>query len=370
MSATRAVPFLDLGRLHASMQETLSRIIEDVITDSAFIGGARIADFERALADAHGVTDAIGCASGTDALSLVLRAAGIGDGDEVIVPSMTFSASAEAVIHVGATPVIVDVRPGDLLIDPDDVERAITDRTKAIMPVHLYGNVVPPALLKVWADAGLFVLEDAAQAVLGHADGVGIGSMGAAATLSFFPGKNLGALGDAGAVLTNDQALAEQVKLLRDHGRTSKYEHEVLGYSSRLDTLQAAVLHAKLEHLPAWTAARGERAKQYRTLLSEPAAGVSLLDWHDGAVHHLLVIRVAAGRRDQLQQRLGAVGVATGIHYPVPLSRQPYLAGYARACPVSEAAGLEILSLPIDPLMTSDDVEYVVEQLRTCTTPV
>ncbi len=368
MSTARQIPFLDLGRLHASIHDDLYRAIDGVITDSAFIGGARIDEFEHALAKAHDVAHAVGCASGTDALSLVLRAAGVGTGDEVIVPSMTFSASAEAVLQVGAVPVIVDVRPDDLLIDPSDVERLVTKRTKAIMPVHLYGNVVESSGLQQWADGGYFVLEDAAQAVLGHAEGVGIGTVGNAATLSFFPGKNLGALGDAGAVLTNDAELGERVRLLRDHGRTSKYEHDVLGYSSRLDGLQAAVLHAKLEHLAAWTGARRKHAAHYRALLDDPVPGVSLLDWRDGAVHHLLVIRVATGRRDELQQRLRAAGVATGIHYPVPLSRQPYLAEYARPCPVAEMAGQEILSLPIDPLMAADDVEHVVEQLRSCAT--
>jgi len=366
MIAPRDVPFLDLGRLHASMQEGLRRAIDDVIADSAFIGGARVEEFERALADSHGVMEAVGCGSGTDALALVLRASGIGEGDEVIVPSMTFSASAEAVLHVGASPVIVDVRHADLLIDPLDVERVITDRTKAIMPVHLYGNMVEPALLKEWASSGLLVLEDAAQAVLARANGVGVGTESNAACLSFFPGKNLGALGDAGAVLTNDRTLAERVKRLRDHGRTSKYEHEVLGYSSRLDGLQAAVLSAKLELLPAWTKARQERATQYRTLFAEPVPGVSLLDWHDGAVHHLVVVRVSADHRDELRTRLAAVGIATGIHYPVPLSQQPYLEPFARRCPVAEDTAREILSLPIDPLMGFDDVEYVVEQIRAC----
>jgi dTDP-4-amino-4,6-dideoxygalactose transaminase len=364
MGTPREVPFLDLGRLHASIHESLGAAIDAVIADSAFIGGARVEEFERALAEAHGVTQAVGCGSGTDALALVLRAGGIGDGDEVIVPSMTFSASAEAVLHAGATPVIVDVRHADLLIDPVDVERVTTERTKAIMPVHLYGNMVEPALLKEWAAAGLLVVEDAAQAVLGRSHGVGVGAIGNAACLSFFPGKNLGALGDAGAVLTNDGELAERVKRLRDHGRTSKYEHEVLGYASRLDALQAAVLRVKLDHLPAWTKARQERAMQYRALFAEPVPGVELLDWHDGAVHHLVVARVPADSRDELRTRLAAVGIATGIHYPVPLSRQPYLRPFARPCPVAEEAGREILSLPIDPLMEPDDVEYVVTQLR------
>lgn len=358
-----SIAFLDLARLHESIRPELDGAIDRVVRTSAFIGGQEVQRFEGAFAAAHGCEFAVGCASGTDALSLALRALGIGAGDEVVVPSMTFFATAEAVLHVGATPVLADVDPTTLLLTPAQVDAVRTDNTRAVLPVHLYGHLVDFAHLRQWRDDGLQVIEDAAQAHLARWEGEPVGTVGHAACFSFFPGKNLGAMGDAGAVITHDPHVAARVRKLRDHGRAEKYLHEEVGVSSRLDGLQAAILDVKLRHLEAWTGSRRVVADAYRRALAD-LDGVELVPWRDGAVHHLLVVRVAAERRAALQQALRACAVATGIHYPVPLSLQPALERWHRRCPAAERAAREVLSLPIDPLMSTDDVETVVVALR------
>lgn len=361
MSAT--IPFQDLTRLHESVGDELRAAIDATLTRSSFIGGPDLAAFEDEYAAAVGASHAIGCNSGTDALSLAMRALGIGPGDEVIVPSMTYVASAETVLHVGATPVLADVDPSTLLLRPEEVDRVRTPRTRAVIPVHLYGNMVDPAALRGWRDEGLIVLEDCAQSHLAHRDGVRVGEIGHAAAYSFFPGKNLGAMGDAGAVTTDDEAVAAEVRRLRDHGRSSKYRHEVLGYSSRLDGIQAAVLRVKLRHLPAWTDARRALARRYRELLDTPALAdrIGFVPFGDGSVHHLLVVRV--DERETVQERLAAEGIATGVHYPIALSRQPVFAELDASTPNSEAAAETVLSLPMDPLMTETEVDRVCAAL-------
>lgn len=355
---TGTVPFQDLGRLHESIRQELDEAIERTIADSSFVGAASARVFEEAFAAAHGVDHAVGVGSGTDALALALRGLGIGPGDEVIVPSMTFVASAEAVIHVGAVPVIVDVDPDTLLIDPISAAAATTDRTAAVMPVHLYGHVVPFDLIRGWQAQGLKVVEDAAQAHLATWRGQGVGTVGDAACFSFYPGKNLGAMGDGGAVITNTPDTAARVRKLRDHGRESKYLHDEVGWCSRLDGLQAAVLEVKLRHLPEWTENRRVLADRYRERL-----GDRLVPWDDGAVHHLLVMRPGAARRDRLQAALADRGVGVGVHYPVALSRQPSVSRFAMPSPQAEAAAAEVLSLPMDPLMRLSEVELVCDQV-------
>jgi dTDP-4-amino-4,6-dideoxygalactose transaminase len=352
------VPFQDLGRLHASIASELDEGVSRVIETSAFVGGSEVAAFEQAFADAHGQRFAIGCGSGTDALALALRASGIGPGDEVVVPSMTFVATAEAVVHCGATPVIVDVDPDTLLLDPEQVERRRSSRTRAVLPVHLYGQVVPFEHLAAWRRDGLVVIEDAAQAHLATFEGEFVGARSDAACFSFYPGKNLGALGDGGMVLTGDETLAVRVRSLRDHGRHGKYVHDEIGWCSRLDGLQAAVLAVKLRQLQRWTDSRRQLARAYATALAG-IDEVRLLPWNDGAVHHLLVAMVPPTSREAIQGLLGEAGVGSGIHYPVPLSKQPSLAPWAVSCPVAEAAAESVLSLPMDPLMTGDEVAYV-----------
>ncbi len=348
------VPFLDLGRLHDSIRPELDEAMRGVIERSAFIGGAEVASFEEEFAAAHGVSGAVGCASGTDALALALRATGIGPGDEVIVPSMTFIATAEAVAHVGARPVLADVDPITLLLGPAEVERVRTAHTRAVVPVHLYGHVVPFEHLSAWRESGLTVIEDAAQAHLGTDGARSVGTVGHAACFSFFPGKNLGAFGDGGAVISNDQGVLERVRILANHGRRSKYLHDELGWCSRLDGLQAAVLRVKLRHLPIWTSDRQMIAQAYRERLPADL----LVPWCPGAVHHLLVARVDA--RDAVQAGLAEAGIATGVHYPISLSRQPWTAALGgQPTPIAERAGGEVLSLPMDPLMSTDEVDQV-----------
>ncbi|MGZ4729426.1 MAG: DegT/DnrJ/EryC1/StrS family aminotransferase [Acidimicrobiales bacterium] len=353
------VPFLDLGRLHESIRPEIDAAIDRVIKGSAFVGGGEVTAFEEAFAEAHGAAAAVGCASGTDALSFALRALDIGPGDEVIVPSMTFVATAEAVSHVGATPVLADVDPVTLLLDPAEVQRVRTDRTRAVIPVHLYGHVVPFDQLQAWRDSGLLVIEDAAQAHLATWEGRPVGTVGHAACFSFYPGKNLGALGDGGMVISSDPDLIGRARILANHGRSSKYLHDELGWCSRLDGLQAAVLHAKLAHLPQWTAGRRAAADRYRRLLPEGL----LVPWTDGAVHHLLVVRVSG--RDAVQASLREAGVDTGVHYPGALSQQPWLAEATRAStPAAELAAAEVLSLPMDPLMSIAEVDAVATALQ------
>ena len=350
------IRFLDLARLHGSIRSDLDAAVSEVIKNSGFVGAKACARFEEAFGEMHRGRPAAGCGSGTDALALALRALGVGHGDEVVVPSMTFVATAEAVVHTGATPVIADVDPTTLLLSPDTVAAVRTERTRAVIPVHLYGHLVPYDHLESWRDDGLMVIEDAAQAHLGTWQERTVGEVGHATCFSFYPGKNLGALGDGGLVLAPDPALIDEIKRLRDHGRLSKYEHDIIGWCSRLDGLQAAFLSAKLRHLPGWTEARQRHAAHYRDRL-----GPHLIPWDDGAVHHLLVVRVTDDRRDAVAAALADRGVETGIHYPIPLSGQPSLQAWSRPCPAADLAADEVLSLPMDPLMTPNEVDAVCD---------
>jgi dTDP-4-amino-4,6-dideoxygalactose transaminase len=278
----------------------------------------------------------------------------------VIVPAMTFVASAEAVVHVGADPVLVDVDSATLLIDPDAVDAARTERTRAVMPVHLYGHLVPFDLIDRWRRQGLEVIEDAAQAHLGTWRGRGVGTAGDVACFSFYPGKNLGAFGDGGAVITNRADVADRIARHRDHGRTSKYLHEEIGWCSRLDGLQAAILGVKLGHLPEWTERRRVLADRYAERL-----GRRLVPWEAGAVHHLLVARVDADRRDEISAGLAAEGIRTGVHYPVALTDQPSLSRWVdQSTPAATAGARTVLSLPMDPLMKLSEVELVCDVLE------
>lgn len=348
---TRQIPFLDLTRLHQTIRPELDEAVGRVLAASSFIGGDEVEAFESDFATAHGSPSAAGCASGTDALALALRALGVGPGDEVIVPSMTFVATAEAVVHVGATPVIADVDRDTLLLSADDVEKVRTPRTVAVVPVHLYGHIVPFGAIDAWKDSGLLVVEDAAQAHLGQSNGEYVGRRSDAACFSFYPGKNLGALGDGGMVISRDASVIDEVRRLRNHGRVSKYTHDVPGWCSRLDGLQAAVLRTKLSHLRSWTESRRTLASQYRERL-----GTLLVPWDTGAVHHLLVARTS--EPEHVAEILRSQGIATGRHYPVALSQQPWLAQLG-STPNAELAAARVLSLPMDPLMGPDEVETV-----------
>lgn len=346
------VPFLDLARLHESIRPEIDAALDRVIRGSSFVGGDEVRRFEESFGAAHGLPPGAGCGSGTDALTLALRALGVGQGDEVIVPGMTFVATAEAVVHAGAKPVLADVDPTTLLITPETVEPLLTERTRAVIPVHLYGHVVPFSHIDHWKERGLLVVEDCAHAHLASRDATFVGHRGDAACFSFYPGKNLGALGDGGMVLARDEAVIQEVRRIRDHGRRSEHSHEVPGWCSRLDGLQAAVLLAKLGHLRAWTDRRRELAEEYRSRI-----GDLLVPWEQGAVHHLIVARVPDP--DTAASALSAQGIATGRHYPNPLNSVPWLQG--SSLPASEKAASEVLSLPIDPLMEVHEVARVAD---------
>ncbi|WP_423299965.1 DegT/DnrJ/EryC1/StrS family aminotransferase [Glutamicibacter nicotianae] len=365
-AALAPIPLVDLGAQQREVQAAVDAGLAQVFERTAFIGGAEVSGFEQAYADFIGTGHCIGVGNGTDALELALRAAGIGPGDEVILPANTFIATAEAVSLAGATVVPVDVDPEYLLIDPLAVAEAVTERTRAIIPVHLYGQTAFMEQLRPIADAcGALLLEDAAQSQGATRHGVPAGSLGDIAATSFYPGKNLGAAGDAGAVLTNDTELAERVRLLAAHGSRVKYVHEAVGRNSRLDAVQAVVLSAKLEKLAGWNEQRRQAAARYAELLAD-VPGVQLPRSAQGNqdVWHLYVVQVQD--RDRVVSELNAAGIGAGIHYPQPVHLTGAFEhlGYPEGSfPVAEHAAGRILSLPIYPHITPAQQQRVVNTL-------
>jgi dTDP-4-amino-4,6-dideoxygalactose transaminase len=363
-----SIPLVDLASQQAEIDEEVKTGLAEVFATTAFIGGKQVAEFERAYAEATDVAHCIGVANGTDALELALRAAGVTARGEVILPANTFIATAEAVSRIGATPVLVDVDPEYLLIDPERVAEAVTERTQAIVPVHLFGQVAPvEKLIPIAESVGAVVVEDAAQSQGATRNGRYAGSLGVAAGTSFYPGKNLGAAGDAGAVTTNHPEIAARIRLLGAHGSSQKYVHDVVGVNSRLDTIQAVVLSAKLKRLASWNERRQRAADRYTELLSSTGA-VRLPQSQPGNkdVWHLYVVRVAD--RDRVLAQLNAIGIGAGIHYPVPIHLTPAYAhlGILRGSfPVTEAAATTILSLPIFPHLTEEQQQQVVAGLIT-----
>ena len=364
-----SIPLVDLKAQYAGIKPEIDAAIQRVVNNTSFIMGKEVAEFEQQFASYVEAQAAVGVASGTAALHLSLLACGVGPGDEVITTAHTFMATSEPISLVGAKPVFVDIDPATYNIDANLVEKAITSRTKAIIPVHLYGQ---PAelddLLEVARRHNLSLIEDAAQAHGAEYKGRRCGSIGDLACFSFYPGKNLGAYGDAGAVTGNNDELLARVRKLRDHGRTSKYEHDEIGYGERLDGLQAAILGAKLPHLEAWTEARRSHAKIYNELL-EGCDVVTPFELEEARhVYHLYVIRTP--RRDKVLAHLKSKGVDAGIHYPVPLHRQPaYLKqGYGDiSLPLTELAAAEVLSLPLFPELTYEQIAYVAEAVKEVT---
>jgi dTDP-4-amino-4,6-dideoxygalactose transaminase len=364
--AAKPVVFVDLAAQHREVEADVAAGFARVMAATAFINGPDVAAFETEWARYTGTSHAVGVANGTDALELALRSAGIGPGDEVIVPANSFIASASAVARTGARPVFVDCDPDYYLIDPERVADAITERTRAIMPVHLYGQLAPMEdLAGLAADTGVLIVEDAAQCHGASRHGQRAGAWGVAAATSFYPGKNLGAYGDGGAVATNDEAIAMTLRALRDHGGLKKYEHTMLGFNSRLDTLQAVVLSAKLARLEGWNDARRAAASRYDELLADlPGVGLPRVLPGNEAVWHLYVIRVP--NRDKVLAGLQSAGVQAGIHYPIPIHLQGAFAdlGYRTGdFPVTEQAADEILSLPMHPHLTESEQERVAETL-------
>jgi len=363
------VPLLDLKAQFATIQEEVMAAIARVMSSQRFILGGEVDELEAEIASLIGVRFAVGCASGSDALILALMALGIGAGDEVITTPFTFFASAGAIARVGARPVFIDINPASYNLDSAAISRAITGRTKAIMPVHLFGLAADMDEIMRVADAhGIPVIEDAAQAISAEYGNRTLGSIGQLGCFSFFPTKNLGGAGDGGMITTSDEALATRLRMLRVHGERTKYHYEVLGVNSRLDALQAAILRAKLRHLSGWTSARRRNADRYRRLLADHKLSGCVVAPIEttGAFHvyHQFTIRVQ--RRDALRAFLKQQGVGTEIYYPLPLHEQPAFAylGYRKGdFPHSEAASAEVLSLPIYPELTEEQQEYVAAQI-------
>ena len=363
--ANVTVPFVDLKQQYISIKSEVDAAIAGVIENTSFILGPQVRAFETAFAQYTGARACIAVNSGTAALQLALMALGIGAGDEVIVPSFTFFATAEAVSVLGATPVFVDVDPVSYTVTAATIERAITSRTRAIIPVHLYGQAADlDPIFEVARKHNLRVIEDAAQAHGAEYKGKRVGGLGSAGCFSFYPSKNLGAYGEAGAVVTNDEELATRLRLLRDHGSTSKYAHAIVGYNFRMEEIQAAVLNVKLTHLNDWNHARRVRATQYDAALSN--ATIVLPRELDYARHVYHVYAVQSDNRDELQKRLTAAGVQTGVHYPIPIHLQPAYKslGYNPGdLPVTESLAERVLSLPMFPELNNAQIERVTETI-------
>jgi dTDP-4-amino-4,6-dideoxygalactose transaminase len=357
------VPFLDLGPSHEGLKAELLAALSDLIDANAYTNGPEVARFEQQFAAFCGADLCIGVASGLDALQLGLLAAGVKPSDDVIVPANTFFATFEAVSHIGARPVPVDVSEQDYNLDAAHLEATLTDRTRAVVPVHLYGQLADIRRVQEIAGRhGLIVVEDACQAHGAMRDGIRAGTAGLAGAFSFYPGKNLGAFGDAGALVTSDPVLAENMRMLREHGQRQKYRHEQIGYTSRLDTVQALVLLCKLPHLDAWNAQRRELAARYEAGLAN-IGDIRLPPVPAGSepVWHLYVLRTA--RRDELAAHLRSQGIGVGLHYPQPPHLSPAYAelGFgAGAFPLTEALSRELLSLPLFPGMTDEQLDTVV----------
>jgi dTDP-4-amino-4,6-dideoxygalactose transaminase len=365
---TDAIPLVDLGLQHAQIADEVADGFDRVMAATSFVKGPDVATFEEELARFCGVDHCVGVANGTDAVELALRAVGVGPGDEVVVPANTFIASAEAVARLGAKPLLVDCDPDDQLIDVDAALAAVErHRPKAVLAVDLFGQCAPLlALAEGLGDGPCALVEDAAQSQGATHHGHGIGTLAAAAATSFYPGKNLGAYGDGGAVLTRSAEVADAIRLVGDHGSRTRYVHEVIGVNSRLDTLQAVVLRAKLRRLGEWNAQRRAAARHYDEALAG-VDGIGLPTTAEGNEHvwHLYVVRVAD--RDRVLQTLHDEGVGAGVHYAVPIHLQPAFAHLGHAAgtfPAAEAAAREILSLPMYPGLTPDQQDRVVEVLR------
>ncbi len=364
------IPFVDLKLQHQSIQQKMRQAIDDVLERGDFILGKAVSDFEAAFSSACGAEYGIGVASGTDAIALGLQACNIGAGSEVILPANTFVATLIGVLRAGAKPIFVDCDPNTALIDLDAAEKAITSQTKAIVPVHLYGQMVSPKELLDFAQThNLMIFEDAAQAHLAHRDGYRAGSLGIAGAYSFYPSKNLGAFGDGGILVSSDKEVADKMLRLRNYGASKKYFHVESGTNSRLDTLQAAILHQKLPHLAEWNTNRLKKAQQYHNELAPlKSLGITPIQNQsgDGHVYHLYVIKIDEScpiKREKIQEKLALSGIQTGIHYPIPCHLQPAFRdlGYQMGdFPHSEKLAKQILSLPMYPDLTSSQVKEVV----------
>ncbi len=360
------IPFVDLQAQYRALKPEIDAAVLRVLENAQFILGPAVAAFERDFAAYCHTTEAVGVNSGTSALHLALLAAGVGPGDEVITVPYTFVATVAAIEYSGATPVFVDVEPDYWTMDPAQIERAITPKTKAIVPVHLYGQPADmDPILEIARRHNLKVIEDACQAHGSEYKGRRCGSMGDLGCFSFYPGKNLGAYGEGGALVTNDAALATHVRLLRAWGEEVRYEHKYRAFNYRMDGVQGAVLGVKLRHLEAWTEARRRHAAEYARQLTDTPAVAPVERPGTRHVYHVYVVRLP--QRDAWRARLGEAGVQTGVHYPIPVHLQPAYRDLGHAAgdfPVSERAAAEVLSLPMFPELTDQQIAAVAALLR------
>ena len=362
------IPFVDLKVQYNSIKDEIDAAMASVLAKTAFIGGPFAKAFEEKFAAFCDVEYCVGVGNGTDALFIALKTLGIGAGDEVITAANSFIATSEAITSTGAKVVFVDINPDTYNMNVNQVEDKITPRTKAIIPVHLFGQPVDmDAVLKIAGKHGLKVVEDSAQAHGAVYKGRTIGSMGDMACFSFYPGKNLGAYGDAGAIVTNDEQLALRARMIANHGRTEKYNHEMEGVNSRMDGFQAAILDVKLGHLPEWTEMRRENAYLYNDYLKDTGLVTPKEIDNVKAVYHLYVVRVGAAKREDFQAFLKSKGIASGIHYPIALpnlTAYEYLGHAENDFPEASKASHEIVSLPMFPELTEEQIAYVAEQVK------
>lgn len=361
------IPFLDLSAQYADLKEEIRIAVLTVLDACAFSGGPFVEAFEKAFAGFCGCPEAVGVGNGTDALWLSLMALGVGPGHEVITVPNTFIATAEAISFCGASPVFVDIEPRTYTMDPDLIENAITPKTRAIIPVHLNGQMADmDSILAIARKHGLYVIEDACQAHGAEYKGHRAGSMGAAGCFSFYPGKNLGAYGEAGAVVTHDVEIASKIRILRDHGQEKKYHHALIGWNARMDGIQGAVLNVKLKYLSQWNALRREHARQYNTLLGDTDGLFTPMEAENRKhVFHLYALRTK--HRDGLIEHLKSKGIQCGIHYPIPIHKQPayHLNGFHQnRYPEAETAASELLSLPMYPELTNTMIETVCNEIK------
>ena len=362
------IPLVDLKRQYLSIKNEIDRAIEEVLNSGRFIMGENVKSFEKEFANYIGVKHAIGVGSGTDALVIALKALGVKHGNEIVTVSFTFTSTVDSIVHNNGIPVFVDIDPGSYTINVKQVEKAITNRTKAIIPVHLYGHPADmDPIIEIAGRYGLYIVEDAAQAHGAEYKGRKVGSLGHIACFSFYPSKNLGAYGDAGMLVTNNQELGEKMELLREYGQREKYKHELIGYNSRLDELQAAILRVKLKYLDAWNEKRRVNAKMYNELLGDMHDLISLPIEVEGRKHvyHLYVIRIK--QREKLRDFLSVKGIATGVHYPIPVHRQPSYMNLMKdipKLPITEQFSNEILSLPMFPELTENEIQFICSNIR------
>lgn len=361
------IPFVDLKAQYRSIKGEIGSAINNVLEETAFIGGKYVRDFEATFAELYGVKHCISVANGTDAIYITLKMLGIGPGDEVITVANSWISTSETISQTGATPVFVDIDPMTYTIDPSKIKGAVSSKTKAIIPVHLYGQAAHMGeIKKICKEQNLYLIEDCAQAHFAEEDGKRTGTLGIAGTFSFYPGKNLGAYGDAGCVVTDDDELATKIRMYANHGALKKHEHQIEGINSRLDGLQAAILSVKSNHILKWTEQRIDNAKVYDKVLSNiPQITLPTVRKNTKHTYHLYVIR--AEKRDELKQYLAEKGIQTAIHYPTALPNLPayqYLNTTKADFPVASQYQSEILSLPMYPELTEEMIHYVADQIR------